>query len=195
MSRRIVAFAALVTKNNADQNAFLQRAQKATSEVFQFSSGWDLLNTLSADKGKAIDDLRIHDHGFYGGIIGDGNDVGFYTESYRVSKGKKNNLYVQASTEVFAYRVGSDEIKLAKDSSIITYGFNCSWFANDLSRLLRSVGRGDISVTGANNNVYEKDGKAHVDKRTDGLSKGETGWFFTYKQGLPISSKLVMSYR
>ena len=76
MSKRIVAFAALVSKNSAEQNAFLNRAKKVTSEVAQFSRGWDIVSWLANDTGKEIDDIRIHDHGFYGGIIGDGDNLG-----------------------------------------------------------------------------------------------------------------------
>jgi hypothetical protein len=195
MSKRIVAFAALVSKNSSEQNAFLTRAKKVTSEVFQFSRGWDIVNWLATDAGKKIDDIRIHDHGFFGGIIGDGNNLGWYTDEYRTSHGDGDLLYYQASTANFAYRVSVNQIKLSKNYSIVTYGCNCSPFAMELSRYLGEYKRADISVTGADNNVYEKSGMAHVDRRTDGVSGGARGQFRTYKNGVQISSAATWSYK
>lgn len=161
MSKRIVAFAALVVtgqettkteraEHQSEENAFFSRAKKATSNVFQFDTGWWLVSQLvEFSKSGEIDDIRIHDHGFWGGIIGRGYDQGWYDNQYRTSKGDKNNLYFQASTSNFAYRVSVDQIKLADSCSIITYGCNCSWFAEELSAYLGQYKRPDVSVTGA----------------------------------------------
>lgn len=195
MSKRVIAFAAFVTKNSSEQNAFLSRAKKATSEVFQFSSGWDIINTLINDNGGAINDIRIHDHGFYGGIIGDGNNTGMYTESYHLSQGDASDLYKQATAGNFAYRVSLKIINLADSCSIVTYGCNCSAFAQELSLWLGQSNRGDILVTGADNNVYEKNGKAYVDRRTDGLSQGKRGRFRTYKAGSQVAESATWSYK
>lgn len=195
MSKRVVAFAALVSKSTSEENAFLNRSKKATSEVSQFSNGWDIINWLATDTGKEISDIRIHDHGFYGGIIGDGSDIGWYTDYYRTSRGSGDMLYFQASTDNFAYRVSIKQIKLADSCSIVTYGCNCSPFAAELSQYLGRYGRANVSVTGADNNVYEKAGAAYVDRRTDGVSKGARGQFRTYKNGVQVSAAATWSYR
>ena len=134
MSKRIVAFAALVVtgqetdsderaKHQSEENAFLSRARKATSDVFQFDTGWWLVSQLvEFSKSGEINDIRIHDHGFWGGIIGRGYDKGLYDNQYRTSKGDKDMLYFQASTSNFAYRVSVGQIKLADSCSITTYG-------------------------------------------------------------------------
>lgn len=207
MSKRVIAFAARVSclstdsaekckKKTSEQNAFLNRSRQATSDVYQFSMGWNIIDTLIADQGKAIDDIRIHDHGFYGGIIGDGYNLGMYTETYHNSEGESNILFQQSTAGNFAYRVSLGVINLAKSCSIVIYGCNCSPFAQELSMYLGQSGRPDISITGADNNVYEKNGRAHVDSSTTGVNSGKKpGMFFTYKAWVQVSAHPTWSYR
>ena len=203
MSKRTVAFAARVSclqddsddkckKRTSEENAFLHRSYIATKEVFQFSAGWEIINKLidlGGEGGDDLDDIRIHDHGWVYGIIGDGYNVGMYTENFHNSRGIGDSLYQQATAGNFGYRVSKGQIKLAKKCSIVIYGCNCSVFAQELSRFLGSVDRADVAVTGADNNVYEKSGRARVDSQSTGISKGEKGKFRTYKGGIEVSSQ------
>lgn len=209
MKKRIVAFAARVsclpTDNERDcrlkkseENAFLNRSHKKTPEVYQYSNGWDIINILINNNEPEINEIVIHDHGFRGGIIGDGDGTGMYTEDYLIER----SFSTQATAGAFAYRVFGGLIKLANSCSIVTYGCNVSWFAKELSSRLGSVNRVDISVTGADNSVYELNGRAYVDGNSKGInnmySKGKQnpGHFWTYKNGIVVGTpKTSLSYR
>jgi RHS repeat-associated protein len=193
---RTVALAALVSKNPSEENAFLARAKKATKEVAQFSGGADLIGSLMEfSESGSIDEIIIHDHGFAGGIIGNAPNVGLYVMEYANSI-KEYNFPGAETTENFAWKVKSGQINIGKNGSIVIFGCNCSNFAQELSSKLGGIaGRSDITVTGANNAVYEKNGAAFVDRRTDGISKGSKGSFITYRNGIEISTVTTRNYK
>ena len=117
-----------------------------------------------------------------------------YVENYYTSRGTSDSLYNQATAGSFAYRVSLGAINLAKSCSIVIYGCNCSPFAQELSWYLGQSDRADISVTGADNNVYEKNGKAYVDSSTTGINGGKKlGFFFTYKAWVQVSTHSTWS--
>ena len=207
MKKRVVAFAAKVSCTSTDdlghcklkkseENAFLNRSHKRTFEVYQYSNGWDIINVLINNSEPEVNEIIIHDHGFFGGIIGDGDGTGMYTESYY----NQRSFLTQASAGAFAYRVSLGAIKLANSCSIVIFGCNVSIFAQELSQRLGEIGRGDISVTGADNSVYEKNGMAHVDSNEKGNNniyskRHDPGKFWTYKNGVAVSSRPTWSYR
>ena len=183
--KRVVALYAKVSDPNKpyDQIAFETRSKKSTSEILSFANGSEfVLNLVAFSKFGYIDDLRVHDHGFSGGIIGDGDNIGMYTQGFYEASGKTNS----AATYMIAGEVRRENIKFSGNAAITIYGCNVAEFAKELSLYLRFHGRGDISVTGADNFVYEKNGMAYVDSRTTGLSQNRPGRFHTYKNGIEV---------
>jgi hypothetical protein len=108
---------------------------------------------LEFSESGSIDRIIIHDHGFVGGIMGDGEEIGLYTMYYVRSKKMNNGA---ETTETFADAVNSGKINIAQNGSIVIFGCNCSEIARELSRKLGAVFRYDVTVTGANNAVWEK---------------------------------------
>ncbi len=191
MSKRIVALYAKHSNNSSDENAFKLRSQKATTEVLSFENGNEFLNYLKIFSGKGkIDELKVHSHGFQNGIIGNEFDMGIYLQEYKTTAGNKS-----IATYDIAGAIRTGEVKFSTNSFITLYGCNNSLFAQELSRYLRLHGRKDISVTGADNSVYEKNGVARVDRLTTGISNGNRGKFHTYKNGILVRSVDFISYK
>lgn len=189
MAKRIVALYAA----GADENAFSSRARKATQEVLPFSNGIEFLNSLRVFSRKGnIDDLRIHSHGFSGGIIARDFDGGVYTQEYKNSVSTAQSI----ATYDISGTVYRGEVKFSQNANIVLYGCNNSILALELCRYLGLFPRRrDISVTGADNSVYESNGTAKVDRKTTGISNGARGKFHTYKGGALIKSVESVGYR
>jgi len=77
-------------------------------------------------------------------------------------------------------------VQIEKGGQINFYGCNTDTIARELSESLTKRGRKDIKVTGADNSVYEKNGRAWVDNK---------GHFNTYQGGKQVSSARSKSYK
>lgn len=189
--RRVVALAARDSRRKEDENAFLERAKKASKEVKQFTTGSDIIQALKDFSSFGVlDDIVIHSHGFEGGIMGDGTDIGLYRQEY----GQTNGAPHSQTSSTFALAVRDGQIIISRNGTITLFGCNCSNLAQELSAKLASIGRGDIYVTGANNKVYEKNGRAAVDRMKNGISNGSRGTFITYRDGKQVKAIRSLGY-
>ncbi len=161
----------------SDSGAFQGRAVMGAgnSNTMGFANGRDLINSFKSSPN--ITRADIHSHGYYRGVIGAGNDNGFYATLYG-SAGS-------ATIADFALAVAYGEIDLATGAEINFFGCNSDILAKRLSEILDFVGRGDIKVTGASGPVYPgTSGSSQVAK--GGATGGRVdrgGTFNTYQGG------------
>lgn len=161
----------------SDTNAFRNRARQAAgpSDTKVFDNGQDIIRIM--DNAGSIDRAVIHSHGYQEGVIGNGNEIGLYHS--------KVGLPGYASTQEFADAILSGHVNITRGGKIVFYGCNLAGLAQDLSARLGAGGRRDIRVTGANESVYEENGRAYVDKR---------GKFITYQAGSQVATWPSLPY-
>lgn len=166
--------------NGYDVNAFRHRAETGAgrSGTKTFDTGQDIRNAM--DKAGKLDRVDIHSHATQNGVVGNGSDIGFYRDSYKDAKPGSTNVD-EITDDIIEGR-----IEIEKNGQINFYGCNTDTIARELSERLTARGRKDVKVTGADNYVYEKDGRAWVDHK---------GKFNTYQGGKKVSSARSKSYK
>jgi uncharacterized protein RhaS with RHS repeats len=165
----------------SDKNAFQARAEKGAGVTNSkgFGSGYDLLGGFKSSP--EITRADIHSHGFSEGVIGDSWDNGFYRDSYA---GATDSARIQD----FIDAVRRGEIDLAKNAEVNFYGCNSDSLAQDLSKALSNIGRGDVLVTGASSKVSSN--ATETSARVD-----SPGNFNTYQDGKLIEAVRTRPYR
>lgn len=159
--------------NGPDVGAFRGRAEEGAGRngTKTFNTGQDIRREM--DKAGKLDRVDIHSHATQNGVVGNGADIGFYRDSYT------NRQTGSTNVSEIADDIISGKIQIEKGGQINFYGCNTDAIAQELSQRLTAKGRKDIKVTGADDYVYPKGGKAWVDNK---------GHFNTYQGGKKVSS-------
>ncbi|MDG0995493.1 MAG: hypothetical protein P8O22_12265 [Akkermansiaceae bacterium] len=163
---------------NAFENRSWQGAGAGNSRGF--GTGADFLNTVSGLRD--ITRLDVHAHGYNAGVIGNGNDNGFY------QNGTSNEADARHIQD-FIDAVRNGQIDLERNAEINFFNCNSDDLAQELSRALGQIGRGDVSVTGAS-------GRVSPDHRTPMANRFERsgarvldgGNFQTYRNGAAVGN-------